>query len=46
LRALELKELDAPRFEQAKLERAFNILGYPKLRNHYDELLSTMEAPA
>jgi hypothetical protein len=46
LRALELKELDAPRFEQAKLERAFNILGPPELRNHYHELLSNAEVPA
>ncbi len=46
LRALELKELEAPRFEQVSLERGLNILGHPELRKHYDELLSNAELPA
>ena len=46
LRALELKTVGAPRAEQVKLERAFNILGYPELRAHYDLLLADPNLPA
>jgi hypothetical protein len=46
LRALELKELGAPRAEESRLERAFNILGHPELRTHYDSLLSNPDLPA
>lgn len=46
LRALELEMTGAARAEQAKLERAFNILGHPELRAHYDSLLANWELPA
>jgi len=46
LRNLELKMIGAARSEQVKLERAFNILGHPELRAHYDALLIDPEVPA
>ena len=46
LRNLELKMIGAERGEQVKLERAFNILGHPELRAHYDALLIDPEVPA
>jgi hypothetical protein len=46
LRALELKTIGAARDEHIKLERAFNILGHPELRAHYDSLLANPEIPA
>jgi len=46
LRNLELKMIGAERGEQVKLERAFNILGHPDLRAHYDALLIDPEVPA
>jgi hypothetical protein len=46
LRALELEMTGAARAEQAKLERAFNILGHPELRAHYDSLLANWELAA
>jgi len=46
LRNLELKMIGAERGEQVKLERAFNILGHPELRAHYDALLINPEVPA
>ena len=46
LRNLELMMIGAARSEQVKLERAFNILGHPELRAHYDALLIDPEVPA
>jgi len=46
LRALELKADGAARIEAVKLERAFNILGHPELRAHYDALLADPETSA
>ena len=46
LRNLELKMIGGERGEQVKLERAFNILGHPDLRAHYDALLIDPEVPA
>jgi len=46
LRNLELKTVGAARAERVKLERAFNILGHPELRAHYDALLTDPEVPA
>lgn len=46
LRALELQTIGAGRAEHVKLERAFNIVGHPELRAHYDSLLSDPELPA
>ena len=46
LRALELKTIGAARAEYVTLERAFNILGHPELRAHYDNLLADPEIPA
>ena len=46
LRALELQTIGAGRAEHVKLERAFNILGHPELRAHYDSLLCDPEFPA
>jgi hypothetical protein len=46
LRGLELKMIRAARVEQVKLERAFNIIGHPELRAHYDRLLADSETPA
>ena len=46
LRALELQAIGAGRAEHVKLERAFNILGHPELRAHYDSLLADPEIPA
>ena len=46
LRALELKTIGAARSEHVKLERAFNILGHPELRAHYDSLLANPDIPA
>jgi len=46
LRNLELKMIGGERGEQVKLERAFNILGHPELRAHYDALLIDPEVPA
>jgi hypothetical protein len=46
LRALELKTIGAARAEYVTLERAFNILGHPELRAHYDSLLANPEIPA
>jgi hypothetical protein len=46
LRALELKTIGAAHAERVKLERAFNILGHPDLRAHYDSLLANAEIPA
>jgi hypothetical protein len=46
LRALELNTIGAARGEHIKLERAFNMLGHPELRAHYDSLLSNPEIPA
>ena len=46
LRSLELNTIEAARSEQVKLERAFNILGHPELRDHYDALLTNPETPA
>jgi hypothetical protein len=46
LRALELKTIGAAHTEWVKLERAFNILGHPELRAHYDSLLANAEIPA
>jgi len=40
MRALELKTIGAARAEHVKLERAFNILGHPELRAHYERLLA------
>ncbi len=46
LRALELKANGAARIEEVKVERAFNILGHPELRTHYERLLADPELPA
>jgi hypothetical protein len=46
LRVLELKTIGAARAEHVKLERAFNILGHPELRAHYDSLLASPGIPA
>jgi hypothetical protein len=46
LRALELNTIGAARAEHVKLERAFNILGYPELKAHYDRLFVDPEIPA
>ncbi len=46
LGVLELKTIGAARAEHVKLERAFNILGHPELRAHYDSLLANPEIPA
>ena len=46
LRALELKTIAAARAQHIKLERAFNILGHPELRAHYDILLGDPEISA
>src|SRR6266536_5541349 len=46
LRSLELNTIAATRGEHIKLERAFNILGHPELRAHYDSLLANPETPA
>jgi len=46
LRVLELQTTGAARSERVKLERAFNILGQPALRDHYDALLANSETPA
>ncbi len=46
LRSLELKTIGAARAEYVKVERAFNILGHPELRAHYDNLLTDPEIPA
>jgi hypothetical protein len=46
LRELELRTIGAARAEHVKLERAFNILGHPELRAHYDSLLCDPELPA
>src|SRR6266542_4239796 len=43
LGVLELKTIGAARAEYVKLERAFNILGHPDLRAHYDSLLANPE---
>jgi hypothetical protein len=46
LRSLELNTIAAARGEHVKLERAFNILGHPELRAHYDTVLANPEIPA
>jgi hypothetical protein len=46
LRALELKANGVERVEYVKLERAFNLLGNPQLRAHYESLLANPEIPA
>jgi hypothetical protein len=46
LRSPELNTIGAARTEHVKLERAFNILGHPELRAHYDSLLANPEIPA
>jgi hypothetical protein len=46
LRVLEFKTIGAAIPEHVKLERAFNILGHPELRAHYDSLLANPEIPA
>jgi hypothetical protein len=46
LRALELKSMGVGPAEHSRLERAFNILGHPELRSHYDSLLASPEIPA
>jgi hypothetical protein len=46
LRDLELKTIGAARAEHVKVERAFNILGHPELRAHYERLLADPELPA
>jgi hypothetical protein len=46
LRSLELNTIAAARGEHIKLERAFNILGHPELRTHYDTVLANPEIPA
>jgi hypothetical protein len=46
LRSLELNTIGAARAEHVKLERAFNILGHPELRAHYDTVLANPEIPA
>jgi hypothetical protein len=46
LRSLELRMIGAARAEHVKLERAFNILGHPELRAHYERLLADPEIPA
>ena len=46
LRSLELRTIGAARSEHLKLERAFNILGHPELRAHYEGLLAAPELPA
>ena len=46
LRNLELKTIGAARAEHVKLERAFNILGHPELRAHYDAVLANPATPA
>jgi hypothetical protein len=46
LRSLELNTIGAARGEHVKLERAFNILGQPELRAHYDSLLANPGIPA
>jgi hypothetical protein len=46
LGVLELKTIGAAIADQVKLERAFNILGHPELRAHYDTVLANPEIPA
>ena len=38
--------MSASHAERVKVERAFNILGHPELRAHYDSLLADSEVPA
>jgi DnaJ-class molecular chaperone len=46
LRSLEVNTIGAARAEHVKLERAFNILGHPELRAHYERLLADPELRA
>jgi len=46
LRSLELKTNGAAGPDHVRLSRAFNILGHPELRAHYDRLLADQETPA